>query len=109
MATLTAAVAAKTGTVLAPVSANGGGDQFLNTGREVIYVKNGSGGSITLTLAPAGTPGGLALATIAIAIAAGVEKIIGPLDTGLFNNASGMVTMTYSGVSSLTIAVMRIP
>jgi hypothetical protein len=109
MATLTAIAAARTGVTLSPVAAAGGGDQFLNTGREVLYVKNGSGGSITLTLAPAGTPNGLALATYTVTIAAGAERIIGPFDTSLFNNASGMVTITYSGVTTLTVAVIRVP
>lgn len=109
MATLTAQVAVRAGVTMTTASAAGGGDQFANTGREILYYKNASGGSITLTLAPAGVPGGLSLATYTVAIAAGAEKLIGPFDTSLFNNSSGFVTMTYSGVTSLTVAVIQVP
>ena len=109
MATLTAVTAVRTGVTMVPVAAAGGGDQFLNFGREIVYVKNASGGSITLTFAPAGLPGGLALATYTVVVAPAAERIIGPFDPAYFSSVAGVVTITYSGVTSLTVALLSVP
>lgn len=103
MATLTVISSAITGTVFAPTAAAGGGDVFPNDGNTKLYVKNGSGGSLTVTVATPGLPGGLTLTPVAVAVAAGVEKILGPFPGQYFNNASGQVALTYSGVTSLTV------
>lgn len=107
MATLTAVTTLPTGVTFAPTAAAVGGDQFLNNGNERFYIKNASGGSITVTFAPAGTPGGLALATYTVTVGAGVEKFVGPFSPQYFNNSSGYVTVTYSAVTSVTVAVIN--
>ena len=107
MATLTATTAAVTGTTFTPASAAGGGDKFLNYGNERLYIQNGGGSDITLTIAPGGTPGGLDLADIAITVAAGAEMIVGPFNPQYFNDSSGYVNLTYSGVTTVTVAVIN--
>ncbi len=109
MATLTTQTVVRTGTTFTTASAAGGGDQFRNTGREVLYVSNGGGSPINVTLAPAGLPGGLALATHVVAVANGAAKFIGPFDPTFYNNASGMMPITYSGVTSVVVAVVKVP
>jgi hypothetical protein len=93
---------------MVPVAAAAGGDQFLNTGREVIYLKNASGGSITVTLAPAGTPGGLAFATHNVVLTAATEKIIGPFDPQWYSSIAGIVAISYNSVTSLTVAIISV-
>lgn len=108
MATLSVIAAVPTGAIMTPVAAAGGGDQFLNTGREVLYVLNGDASPVTLTFAPGGLPGGLALATYNVVVAAGEERMIGPFPAALYSNPTGYVTITYSGVTSLEVAVVRV-
>lgn len=107
MATLAATTAAVTGTTFTATAAAGGGDKFLNYGNERLYSKNGGGGSITLTITPGGTPGGLTLSAVTVTVAAGAEKIVGPFNPQYFNDSSGYVNLTYSGVSSVTVAVIN--
>jgi hypothetical protein len=103
MATLTVISSAITGTVFAPVAAGAGGDVFANDGNTRYYVKNGSGGSLNVIIATPGLPGGLTLTPVTVAVGAGVEKILGPFPPQYFNNASGQVSLTYSGVTSMTV------
>lgn len=96
-------------------SAAGGGDVVDNSdGKTFLHVKNGSGGSITVTVTPqnpnvnTGSHGPAVVATVAIAIGAGSERMIGPFAKQAFNNSSKQLVITYSGVTSLTIAALYI-
>ena len=92
------------------VSAAAGGDQFANTGREFIVVKNGDAGTPTVTLATPATYGGLAVADVAVTMGATTgEQMIGPFPTGIFNDANGNVQITYTAVTSLTISAFKLP
>jgi len=93
-------------------AANGGGDTFPNDGKTYVHVKNGSGGSLTITFdAVSGfndaAYGPITFTDTAVAIPAGEERIVGPFPPARFNNTSGRVAMTYSGVTSLTVGVFR--
>lgn len=114
MATLSPVSPAITGTTFTPASAGGSGDQFANLrGTAMLYVKNGSGASINVTLAaqttarpadgiyPAQTVGNQV-----VAVAAGAEKIIGPIPAA-FNDGNGNVQVTYSSATSVTVAVIQ--
>lgn len=107
MATLTSITPTFAGINLAPVAAAAGGDKFLNDGNTLLYIKNGGGSSINATVAAPGTPGGLTLTPPVVAVPAGGEKILGPFDPKYFNDASGFVNLTYSGVTSVTVAVIQ--
>ncbi|MFI6334133.1 hypothetical protein [Streptomyces sp. NPDC050535] len=82
-------------------AAAGGGDTVPVGPGRFLYVNNGSGGSITVTLATPGTVSGLAIADTAVAVAAGKHAII-PL-ANVFRGATGRAAITYSGVTSLTV------
>jgi hypothetical protein len=79
-----------------------------------LHVKNGSGGSITVTAAPAvaSVPNAYAgqqtVPAIAVAIAAGTERMIGPFAPA-YIDGNGNLNLTYSGVTSLTIGAFRVP
>ncbi len=107
MATLTSIKPTFAGVALGAVAAAAGCDQFLNDGNVLIYVKNGSGGSITVTVAAPGTPGGLTTVNPAVVLTAGQEKILGPFNPQYFNNSSGFVNLTYSAVTSATVSVIQ--
>ena len=107
MATLTVNQVTITGLTDALVAAAGGGDDFLNTGKEWFEVNNGGGGSITVTFATPATVEGVAIDNPAIAVGAGVRKKIGPFAPGLFNDSNGKVQVTYSGVTTVTVGAFK--
>lgn len=111
MAILTVAQTSLAGVALGAVAAAGGGDSFPNDGATALYVKNGSGAPITVTAdAPNADNFGVVDAShdSAVAVAAGAERLLGPYPPGRFNDANGRVQLTYSGVTSLTVAPFRI-
>lgn len=108
MAALTVQTVTRTGTGLNPTysAASGGGDTVRTGKTTFLHVKNGGGSSVTVTVATPGTAYGLAIADLAIAIPAGEERMFGPIDDA-FRGANGSASITYSGVTSLTIAAIR--
>jgi hypothetical protein len=89
----------------------GGGDSFINTGRERVHIKNASGGSITVTFSSGSNKCSFGVSNVAhdrvAAIPAGSDKWFDVFPVEQFNDASGNCNITYSGVTSLTIAVLR--
>jgi hypothetical protein len=89
----------------------GGGDSFVNSGKERVHIKNASGGSITVTFASGSNKCSFGVAHTAhdrvVTVGAGADKWVDTFDPSQFNDASGNVNITYSGVTSLTIAVLR--
>ena len=109
MATLTVQEISLTGLTISFAAAAGGGDQFANSGKEFLYVKNGGGGSINVTvdsqtLCDQGNDH-----DAVVAVGAGSEECIGPFNKGRFDDSSENVQITYSGVTSVTVAVVRLP
>ena len=82
--------------------------------RLFLHVKNGGGGSINVTIpvvqtavrTPSG--GSLTLSNIVVAVGAGAEKMIGPFPPA-YVDASGDVTIQYSGTSSVTAKAFTLP
>jgi hypothetical protein len=97
-----------TGLVVSTLGAcNAGGDSFPNSGRTFLAVKNGSGGALTVLLDNPNPDNfgytGTALDQT-LSVAAGETRIFGPFLPARFNDANGLVQMTYpGGVTSLTL------
>lgn len=85
------------------------GNEFVNDGKSVLYVKNAGVGSINVTASTPGTVDGLAVADLVVAVANGVNKMIGPFPPGIYNQSDGKVYVDWSGGSSVTAAVIRLP
>lgn len=112
MATLTVYTAPGAGTppALTAASAAGGGDVIPNNGKTIVQITNGGGSSITATFAATGTlPSGASISSVAGTMAAGVTRVFGPFPTNEFNNSSGQVALTYSGVTSVTVLCISMP
>jgi hypothetical protein len=110
MATLTVYTSDDAGTAVTFAAAAGGGDQMPNNGKTILMVTNGGGGSIDVTVTPQATVfGGYSLANVVVAVAAGATKILGPYAPEYFNNSSGRAVITYSGVTSVTVAALGLP
>ena len=93
-------------------AASGGGDDFANDGDVFLHVKNGGAGSVTVNInsVPANASvqgiGTIPVPDPAIAVANGTEKLIGPFPPSRFNNSTGKVSVSYSGVTSVTVAAI---
>jgi hypothetical protein len=111
MAALTPLTPSLSGPLLGAVAAAGGGDTFQNTGRELFYIKNGGGGGINVTFDSPGTCSFNVAANAAhddvVAVGAGEERLIGPFPVTRFNDGAGNVAVSYSGVVTVTVAVIR--
>lgn len=113
MAVLTVATAVRSsnGVDLAGVAAAGGGDTFVNNGQEVLVIRNAGGSPITLTVATPALIDGLAVSDLTASIGAGATRMVGPFPPAWYNDtglAGGSVALTYSGVTSVTVAVVKV-
>lgn len=113
MATLTVQTYNENGLSATMSAAAGGGDQFTNTGKEVLVIKNNDATSKTITIT-AQTTTGLAAdlgivekANRTLAVPASGVGIIGPFPKAAFNDSSNFVQITYSAVTSVTVAVIN--
>jgi hypothetical protein len=111
MATLTVTDISRAGVSVAGATPTATtGDEWLNTGREFIEIKNGSGGDITVTLDIKGTVDGLTITDRTVSVAAGATKAIGPFPVGMYNDSNtGRAKATCSAVSSITIKALKLP
>lgn len=92
------------------------GDEWANTGRELLLVKNGSGAPINVTLdlkgtIDAGAPGGgLAITDKVVPVAAGETAAIGPFPPGIYNDkTTGRAKAICSAVVTVTIKALKLP
>ena len=112
MAAISVSSVSPAGTQATYVAASGGGDTVRCGERTFISVVNGGGGSITVTVDDTKTrePAGSAAfdPNLEVVIAPGTSKFIGPLPTGRFADATGNAAITYSGVSSVTVAALTV-
>lgn len=114
MATLTTNVINRTGPN-APtfVAATGGGDAMQVGSGMFLEVKNASGAPITVTMVvPAARTyePNVAITSPAISVPATTGYVrIGPIDGATFADpTTGLCTITYSGVTSLTVAASQL-
>lgn len=92
------------------VAASGGGDTLKAGDRTYLIVRNGSGAPITVTVARFPNPDAEGMAetglTVSVPATTG-ERWIGPLYGSRYRNPStDNVEVTYSGVTSLTVAAV---
>jgi hypothetical protein len=113
MAALTSIVADLDGTAVTFAAASGGGDSIpASRGAEyLVHFNNASGGSITVTVndptsfAPEGATAFNPDTTITLP--AGTQRLV-KLTSSRFMDGDGNILLTYSGVTSLTVAVYRV-
>jgi hypothetical protein len=107
MAVLSTQPISRAGLAATYAAASAGGDKFTPGDHVVLHVKNGSAGSVTVTVVTPGLVDGLAIADVSKAIAAGAEAFIGPLPADLFRDSDdGYGDVTYSASASVTVAVL---
>ena len=114
MAELTLQQITETGGAASYESATAEGDTADNNGNMFLHIKNGGGGSITVTITAlttsvdSGMYGDLTKANASIAVASEGEAFIGGFAPAAFNDGNGEIAITYSGVTSVTIAALYV-
>ncbi len=110
--TITPITPARAGTdlVAAMTAATVGGDFIANTGKEMLIFNNGAGsGTITVTVTPnwkgASDPDGITVTPPTVAVAFGKTVVVPPFHT-FYNDASGNLALTYTGVASFKVGVI---
>ena len=106
MAALATQIVDRDGLPITFSAAAGGGDSAVCHRQSMLLVRNGDASSKDVTLATPGTVDGLAVADRTISVAAGVTTA-NPLDPDVYGDADGTVAITYSAVTSVTVAVVR--
>jgi hypothetical protein len=111
---LTVTTTAAAGTVLPAAAAvdQANGNQFTNTGRELIEITNGAGSPVTVTFTTNGvySVGSVQypIADLAVTVTNGTSKVCGPFDKVLFNDGSNNVDVDYSSGTSITARVISL-
>lgn len=82
-------------------------DRWVNTGNELLWISNGGGSPITLTLSygVGGTIDGKVLPVYTFSITNGKQYLMGPFPVGLYNDSNGFMNISYSAVTSVKILV----
>ena len=113
MATLTVGTSGRTAAAAYDLSsltaAAGGGDVFANDGQTYFVIKNGDGSDHTVTFGIQLTVDGITPTAAAQNVVAGHTRVFGPFPSGVYNNGSGQVAVTYSAVTSVTVGAFKAP
>lgn len=83
-------------------------DTFANDGNVIAQVKNSSASSINVVVTSAQICSQGFSHDVTVSVAAGATAIIGPFPPNRFNNENGLVTVTCSATTSVTINVTRV-
>lgn len=109
MALLAPQAVTKTGMAVAFAAAAAGGDTFVPNSRGVLLVKNASGVTITATvIIPGNTEYGQPNPDVAVPVAAAGQAAIGPFSQTAADVVTGLITIAYSAVTSVTVAYISV-
>ena len=84
------------------------------SGADFLWVKNASGGAITVTIDTPGTVNGLTVGDRTVSVPATTGERLIPLtvagrNVAEYQQTTGVVNVDYSGVTSLTVAAVKLP
>ena len=89
-------------------AATASGDTFPNDGRTMLHIKNGGTAAVTVTFDSVEKCNFGFDHDLTVSIPASGERIVGPFDPARFNNkVNGLVSVTYSGVTTVTVSALR--
>ena len=108
MATLAVQQIPVTGFTPSFAAAGAGGDAANPDDRVFLRVKNGSAGAINVTIVVPGSLYGQALADPVVVVPATVGDVLINLPSALADPATGLVSWTYSAVTTVTVALVRV-
>jgi len=111
MSNLTVTECARTGLALAlgGGAAAATGDQWLNTGREVLVISNTDSGSHDVSVDVQAEPDGKEVTERTVSVVNATTKVLGPFPTNVYNDEGGYAHITYSALTGMKVQVVRIP
>jgi hypothetical protein len=90
-------------------SANVDGNFYVNNGSEIMVIKNGSASPTTVTVDSVALDNfGNASHDVVYTLLAGAQMVIGFLSKRRFNDTNAHVNVTYSAVTTITVAVLKV-
>ena len=96
-------------TITFAAATSGPGDTFVPNARGILIVKNGSGASITATVVvPGSDERGVLIPDVSWVIAAGAEAMMGPFPQAVADPVTGLITITYTAVTTVTVAYVSL-
>jgi hypothetical protein len=92
-------------------AADSGGDSFVWGRYAFVHVKNDDSGEHTVTITEQhdSAPAGYQEVDLSVAVPAGEERMIGPLDREAYQDPDGLVQMSYDAETSVTVAAIELP
>mgnify|MGYP001580340906 CR=1 FL=1 len=108
MADIPVTTVTRDGVALATAVAGTGAAQALpaNDGNVLLEAVNGTSGSLTVTVTPQATVGGLALATVSVVVPANATRYLGPWPPAVFHAANGAAVI--SAPSGLSLRALKL-
>lgn len=108
MAVLTTQTIVPTGLAPTYSAAAAGGDKVTPGNDTFIHVKNGGGSSITVTIDSVVPSNYGTDVDLVVSVPNGGERMIGPIPAPRFQSLTdGLANVTYSGVTTVTIAALK--
>jgi hypothetical protein len=111
MATLVSQSITRSASTITPVAAAGGGDAMECGNKMALEVTNGGGAPITVTLAipaAASSYANVAYTSSTFSVPAGATRRWGSVDAFYRDPVTGLCTITYSAVTSVTVAAVKL-
>lgn len=106
MAILTVQEITLDGLVPSYVAADTAGDKFENNGSTMFHIKNGGGSPITATFTSVRACDQGFLHDVDVVVGAGAEAMVGVFDPYRFNTGAKQVEVSYTAVTSVTVAAI---
>lgn len=108
MAALTQQQIVNTGLAPTYAACTAGGDTAPTGDTSFVHVKNASAGALTVTVDSVTASSFGTDVDLVVSVPAAGERMIGPFPASRFANVTtGLVNITYSGVTTLTIGAFR--
>lgn len=107
MALLAPQISTVTGTAVTLAAATAGGDTMAPGSTSCLLVRNADVAAKTVTVVVPGNLYGQPIPDIPVVVAAGGTALIGPFPSEFAGSATGVLDITYSAVTSVTVAAIR--
>lgn len=106
--TVTATQINRTAIAVAGSAANVDGHAIAWREGLFLYVNNGGGSAITVTVPTPGTVDGLAIADWSASVPAGANRVFGGFSADHYRQSDGTIHINFSGVTSVTFGAFYV-
>ena len=108
MALLDVTPLTRDGIPVAAVPCDAAGDEFSNHANTFIYISNQDASSKVVSFIIQTIIDGQSVPPRTVTVLAGQSVLLGPYPANTYNDTSGLMSLTYDAVTSLSIQIFRI-